>query len=44
MDGLAGTDLERRLAADLAIVRGPGGETGDVILQAALAAVGQHVR
>jgi hypothetical protein len=44
MDGLAGTRLERRLAADLALVRGPGGETGDVILRAALAAVGQQVR
>jgi hypothetical protein len=44
MDGLAGTNLERRLAADLALVRGPGGETGDVILRAALAAVGQQVR
>ncbi len=44
MDGLAGTALEHRLAADLATLRGPDGMTGDVILGTALAAVRQQVR
>ena len=43
VDGLEGTGLEARLAADLAMIRGPGGETGGTILAAALAAVGQRV-
>jgi hypothetical protein len=41
IDGLAGSGLEARLAADLALVVGPGGDTGESIRRAALAAVGR---
>ena len=44
IDGLAGTTLEPRFAADLASIRSPGGESGDVILRSALAGVGQKPR
>jgi hypothetical protein len=41
IDGLAGTDVETRLAADLGLVIGPGGDTGEAIRRSALAAVDQ---
>jgi hypothetical protein len=41
IDGLAGSGLEARLAADLALVVGPGGDTGESIRRAALAAAGR---
>jgi hypothetical protein len=42
VDGLAGTDLEDRLVADLALIPGPGGLDGRDVLGEALAAVGQE--
>ena len=44
VDRLAGTGLERRLVADLALVHGPGGQDGVALLHAALRAVGQRLR
>ena len=44
MDRLAGTGMERRLVADLALVHGPGGQDGVALLHAALLAVGQRLQ
>jgi hypothetical protein len=41
LDGLAGTDLEDRLVADLRLIPGPNGRDGRDVLREALAAVGQ---
>ncbi len=42
VDDLAGTGLERRLAADIGPIRGPGGQGGAELLRTALMAVGQR--
>ncbi len=44
VDHVAGSSLERRLVADLALVHGPGGQDGVELLHAALLAVGQRLR
>src|SRR6187200_44119 len=44
MDSLAGTTLERRLIADLALIHGPGGQDGVELLRTAMQAVGQPLR
>jgi hypothetical protein len=44
LDRVAGTGLEGRLVADLALVRGPHGQDGVELLHAALLAVGQRLR
>jgi hypothetical protein len=44
LDHLAGTGLERRMIADLALVHGPGGQDGAALLHDALVAVGQRLR
>ncbi len=44
LDHVAGSSLERRLVADLALVHGPGGQDGVALLHAALLAVGQRLR
>ena len=44
LDHIAGTGLERRMIADLALVHGPGGQDGIELLHGALVAVGQRLR
>jgi hypothetical protein len=44
IDALAGSGIERRLAADLELATGPGGHSGEAIRRAALDAIGQVAR